>query len=265
MSMSERGIKAVLLDWSGTTVDHGNRAPVLAFAEVFRQRGIDVTMDEARGPMGRAQRNHIEAIGLLPRVASLWREKFRRSISDADIQAMYEDFIPLQKVLLTKHSDVISGVPSAVESLRAQGVKIGSTTDYSRELMEVVAPLSAANGYAPDIIVCADEVPACRPAPWMNFLAAQRLGIYPMSSIVVVDDTAIGIEAGLNAGAITVAVTKTGNALGLSETEVVDQDGDAFQARMTAIEHEFRKLGAHYVIPSASSLGHLVQHISGSA
>lgn len=52
---------------------------------------------------------------------------------------------------------------------------IGSSTGYTQELMEIVAPIAALRGYAPDVMVCADDVPAGRPAPWLNILNLGRL------------------------------------------------------------------------------------------
>lgn len=232
--------KAVLFDWAGTTVDYGSRAPAEVFCEIFRRRGVEITVAEARGPMGRAKPDHIAAIAAVPRVAALWRARFGREPRESDVQEMYREFLPLQKATLARGSGVIPGVAAAVAALRAQGIKIGSSTGYTRELMDVVAPLAAQEGYQPDAIICADDVPAGRPAPWMNFLAAQRLGVYPMSAIAVVDDTPVGIEAGRNAGAVTIAVTLTGNALGLSEDEVARLAPADLEARLLAIEREFR-------------------------
>ena len=65
--------------------------------------------------------------------------------------------------------------------------------------------------------------------------------MFPMTAIVVVDDTAVGIEAGLNAGAWTVAVTKTGNALGLSEREVAQLDKAELAAKLTAAAADFQR------------------------
>ena len=65
-------IRAVLFDWAGTTVDYGSRALVEAFVEAFRRSGIELTAAEARGPMGRAKRDHIAAIFALPRVVEAW-------------------------------------------------------------------------------------------------------------------------------------------------------------------------------------------------
>ena len=251
-------IEAIIFDWAGTTVDYGSRAPADVFIEVFRRNGVEITVAEARGPMGRAKRDHIVAIATLPRVAALWFERYGRSPSDIDIDQMYYDFLPIQKQALFTGTDVIPGVPEAIEKLRSRGLKIGSSTGYARELMNIVVPIAESAGYSPDVVICADDVPSGRPAPWMNFLAAQQLGVYPMDRILVVDDTPIGIEAGLNAGAITVGVTKTGNSLGLSESEVSQLSQSDLQSRLAKIESDFQAIGAHFTIPSVADLPDLL-------
>jgi phosphonoacetaldehyde hydrolase len=252
--MAAAALKALILDWAGTTVDHGSRAPTGVFIELFRGRGISITSDEARGPMGMAKLEHIAAIARLPRVAQLWRLRHGAAPTDADVWAMYQEFVPMQKERLALGSDVIAGVPEAIAACRARGLKIGSTTGYTRELMNVVAPSAARGGYVPDVIVCADEVRAGRPAPWLNFRTAELLDVYPMSAVVIVDDTPVGIEAGLNAGAWTVAVTQTGNALGLSAAEVAELPAPALDARLASIERAFLSQGAHLAIRSVSEL-----------
>jgi phosphonoacetaldehyde hydrolase len=120
--------------------------------------------------------------------------------------------------------------------------------------MDVLVPLARAGGFEADVVICADDVPRGRPAPWMLFRAAERLDVYPMSAVVVVDDTTIGVEAGLNAGAITVAVTRTGNALGLSREEAAALDPADLAARLEAARAGFERGGAHHVIESAAEL-----------
>jgi phosphonoacetaldehyde hydrolase len=127
--------------------------------------------------------------------------------------------------------------------------------------MEVVAPLAARGGYSPDAIVCSDDVTASRPAPWMNFRAAEQLGVYPMTAVLVVDDTPIGIAAGLNAGATTVAVTQTGNALGLSLDEVASLPAGELESRLAAIDQDFRQAGAHHLLRSVAELPGLLSQL----
>jgi phosphonoacetaldehyde hydrolase len=261
MTAIQLPLKAVILDWAGTTIDHGSRAPTQVFLEIFRRRGIEITEAEARGPMGRAKRDHLVAVASLPRVASLWNQRYGHEPRDADVQAMYDDFLPLQKDVLARGSVVIPGIPVAIAACRQLGLKIGSTTGYTRELMDVVAPIAARQGYAPDVIVCSDDVAAGRPAPWMNFRAAERLGVFPMNSIVIVDDTPVGIEAGRNAGGITVAVTHTGNGLGLSAVEAAALPLDELNHHLTRIEQEFRAASADFLIGSVTELPDLIARL----
>lgn len=260
--MSSRQTKAVLLDWAGTTVDYGSRAPTQVFLEVFRRRGVDITVEEARGPMGRAKHEHIAMVAALPRVAESWREQHGAVPTKTDVKAMYADFLPLQKKILKQGSDVISGIPQAIAELRRQGIRIGSTTGYTRELMEVVIPIAAAGGYEADVVVCSDEVSTGRPAPWMNVRAAELLGMFPFDHIVVVDDTPVGIEAAKNAGMTAVGVSLTGNGLGLSENEVSQIPEATLRQRLQQIESDFRHAGADYVIKSVAELPGLLNRIS---
>lgn len=249
-----REIQAVIFDWAGTTVDYGSRAPAEVFVEIFRRTGVEITIAEARGPMGRAKREHIATLLALPRVAEAWRKKFGRQATDADIDRLYADFLPLQKETLARHGDVIPGVREVVAECRCLGMKIGSSTGYTRELMEVVIPAARAGGYEADCVLCADDVAHGRPAPWMLFRVMEALDVFPVRSIVVVDDTPVGIQAGLNAGMWTVAVTKTGNSLGLSEFEANQLDEDSLRNLLAAATTEFQKVGAHYVIDSVANL-----------
>ncbi|MEW9925477.1 phosphonoacetaldehyde hydrolase [Clostridium butyricum] len=55
-------IEGIIFDWAGTAVDFGCFAPVNVFIEIFKQAGIDVTMEEARIPMGMLKRDHIKTM-----------------------------------------------------------------------------------------------------------------------------------------------------------------------------------------------------------
>jgi phosphonoacetaldehyde hydrolase len=123
--------------------------------------------------------------------------------------------------------------------------------------MDVVIPIAARGGYQPDVTICSDEVASGRPAPWSNFHAAEKLGVYPMSQIVVVDDSIAGIQAGKNAGCFSVAVSKTGNALGLPLEEVNRLDVDQLAERLLQIDRGFYESGADLVVESVEELAKL--------
>jgi phosphonoacetaldehyde hydrolase len=259
-------IKAVLFDWAGTTIDYGSLAPMRVFVEIFRRRGVEISIAEARGPMGRAKHDHIAAVARLPRIAEQWRSLYGHAPSDTDVLAMYEEFLPLQRSVLSEGWDVIQAVVETVAELRRRGLKIGSTTGYTRALMEVVAPRAAELGYTPDCVVCADDVTAGRPAPWMNARAAELLGIFPPSAVVAVDDTPVGIEAARNAGMWAVGVARTGNEFGLTKQQADDlehRDPAGYRRQLEVARDKLHSAGAHYVIDGTGELLPVIATLSG--
>ncbi|MFN8482279.1 MAG: phosphonoacetaldehyde hydrolase [Anaerolineae bacterium] len=263
ISSSRSPLRAVIFDWAGTTVDYGCFAPVTVFVEVFGQRGVPITVEQARAPMGLAKRDHIRAIAAMPPVAEAWRTRHGRDWTEADIDAMFQDSVPLQMSVLLNHADVIPGVAEATAACRARGLKIGSTTGYSRPLMEALVPVAARNGYQPDAWLCPSDVPAGRPAPYMVYLNAIRLQAYPMAALVKVGDTVPDIEEGLNAAMWTVGVAKTGNELGLSRAEAEALPPEELRRRVQPIYERLMAAGAHYVIDSIADLLPVLDDIEG--
>ena len=213
-------VRAVIFDWAGTTVDYGSRAPVAAFIELFLRHGVTVTAEQARRPMGSHKKDHIRLILAMEPVAQRWQQRKGRAASLEDIDALFREFVPLQAEVIGHHADVIPGVAHAVETLRQRGIAIGSHHRlYPRHDGRAADPSRRGRIFA-GIHVCADEVPAGRPAPWMAITSAMQLGVYPLEACVKVGDTLVDIAEGLNAGMWTVGISKTGNELGLSQSEV---------------------------------------------
>ncbi|TCP31549.1 phosphonoacetaldehyde hydrolase [Scopulibacillus darangshiensis] len=254
-------VKGVFLDWAGTVVDYGCFSPLDVFIEIFKKRGIDVTQEEARKPMGLLKWDHIQEMCKMERIANLWKEKFGRLPEKKDVDSLYADFEPMLFSILPNYSMTIPGAVEMAKSLRAMGLKIGSTTGFTRKMMDIVAPAAEKQGYAPDSIVTADEMPAGRPYPWMIFQNAINLGIYPLQHAIKIGDSISDIKEGLNAGAWTVGVIKGSNELGMTEEEVKQCDPDVLADKVEAVGKRFKKAGAHYVIESIGDIVELVPKI----
>jgi phosphonoacetaldehyde hydrolase len=249
-----RRIEAVIFDWAGTTVDHGCMAPVAAFQEVFRRRGVTISTAAARGPMGTHKRTHIERLCELPDVEDAWRVRFGRAPDTVDVDAMFTEFIPLQLAVLRDHAEPVPGCIAAVAALRARGLRIGSTTGFTRAMMDVLAPEAERRGFAPNVIVTADEVPRARPWPDMCLVNVMKLGVSSVAACVKVDDTVAGIEEGLRAGMWTVGVVMTGNQLGCTEADLAAM-GPEERSRLRSEGHErLRAAGAHMVLDGIAEL-----------
>ncbi len=251
-------LKAVVFDWAGTVIDFGSCAPAAVFQSVFRSRGINITAEQAREPMGMAKREHIAAIARMPSVAAAWNDATDRAFTEADIDSIYQEFLPLQKAILGDYSTLIPGAAKAVAQCREMGLKIGSSTGYTRELMQVVSGAARPQGYEPDCVICAEDAPRGRPAPYMLFEAAKRMDVYPMWAIVKVDDTPVGIEAGRNAGCWTIGVTRTGNCVGRTEAELAELSSDEVQLLCEAAKMKLQEAGAHFIVESVTEVPQLL-------
>ena len=247
-------LQAVIFDWAGTTVDHGCIAPASVFVEIFQRHRVPIEMAQARAPMGMNKRDHLLAILQMPSIAEAWQSVHGRPPEEADIDTMYTEFIPLQVECVRRYADPIPGVVNIIAQLHQRGIRVGSNTGYNREIMDALVPVAAAAGFEPDCMVCSTDVPEGRPAPWMALENARRLNVYPMSAVVKVDDTAPGIEEGLNAGMWTIAVTETGNEVGLSYEDLQALDPSQRQDRRQMASRRLASSGAHYVINGVADL-----------
>lgn len=252
---SYRGpIQAVIFDWAGTLVDYGSCAPVAAFIEVFRRKGIELTQAEARKPMGVDKRKHLEILFQLESITGQWKKKWGKDWNEADIDALYREFVPLQIELLPQHSRLIPGTLETVQELNKRGIRIGTTTGYNRDMIGLVAQEAAKQGFEPEAIVCVSEVPSGRPEPWMALLAAQKLRIFPLESCVKIGDTLADIEEGLNAGMWTIGVALTGNEVGLPEEELHHLPSKDFMKILKEARTRLLAAGAHFVVDRVSDI-----------
>ncbi len=214
-----KSLRAVMLDWAGTTVDHGSNAPVLALKTLFSKHAIDLAGSDARRDMGLLKRDHIRAILNLPNISQEWKLLKGHAPDETDVLSLFEEFGPLQMQIIAEHSQLIEGVIDVIAGWQRAGLKIGSTTGYTRAMLTPVMEQAAKGGYHPDASVCPDEVEAGRPAPWMLARNAQLLSVYPPSACVKIGDTISDIEEGRNAGMWTIGLTRTGNLVGLDHSD----------------------------------------------
>jgi len=138
--------------------------------------------------------------------------------------------------------------------MRARGIKIGSTTGYTTEMMRINLEDARRQGYVPDSTVCASDVPAGRPYPFMCLQNVINLQVSPVESCVKVDDTIPGIEEGLNAGMWTVGLAMTGNEIGLPLKELEALDPAVRQQRRERAYARMGQCGAHYVVDGIGDL-----------
>jgi phosphonoacetaldehyde hydrolase len=244
---------AIMLDWAGTTVDHGSIAPVLALQTLFAHHGVMLSTEDARRDMGLLKRDHIQAILALPGIRARWSSITDHEPGEGEVYSLFEEFGPLQMKIIAQHSQLIQGVAQVVKDWQDQGLRIGSTTGYTRQMLGPVLAQAAEQGYRPDASVCPDEVPAGRPAPWMLMKNAQLLDVYPPSTCVKIGDTVVDIEEGKNAGMWTIGLTKTGNLVGLDEEKWAQLPEARKTDQLRCAEGILRRAGADYIAEDLAS------------
>ncbi|QXI30353.1 phosphonoacetaldehyde hydrolase [Pseudomonas vanderleydeniana] len=255
-------LQAAILDWAGTVVDFGSFAPTQIFVEAFAEFDVQVSIEEARGPMGMGKWDHIRTLCNQPQIAERYRRVFGRTPRDVDVTEIYQRFMPLQIEKIAEHSALIPGALDTLAELRRQGLKIGSCSGYPAQVMAKVVELAAGNGYVADHVVATDDVPNGRPWPAQALANVIALGIDDVAACVKVDDTVPGILEGRRAGMWTVALVCSGNALGLNYEDYQALDSASLAAERQRIHALFEGSRPHYLIDTINELPQVIAAIN---
>lgn len=259
--MSYQFLKAVVLDWAGTAIDFGSLAPVAALQRVFEMNGVPIETAEARRHMGVLKKDQIRSICGLDRVRGAWTAAHGQLPAESDVERLFSEFLPRQSEILAQYSTPIPGVAGAVSAWRSEGLRIGSSTGYTRALMDVVMPVAAAAGYSPDASVTPDEVGGGRPHPFMCYRNAILLSVYPLWHCVKIGDTPSDMAEGRNAGMWTIGITATGNEIGLPRGDWEALPAEARRQREKAAAFRLKEAGARFTAVSLADCSPLLDEI----
>jgi phosphonoacetaldehyde hydrolase len=242
----------VILDWAGTTVDYGSLAPVRVLVDIFAANGVPISDQEARRDMGLLKKDHIERILMSAEVSERWTRRHSRPPTADDVDRLFADFAPAQLECLASYSRLIPGTAEVTARLRQRSLKIGSTTGYTRPMLDLLLECSAAQGYRPDSSLCPDDVGGGRPKPWMCYRLGIEFRLSSSAACVKIGDTPADIAEGRNAGMWTVAVAATGNEIGLSAEQFAALSSEEQQQRVARAHNRLTTAGAHYVVDSVA-------------
>jgi phosphonoacetaldehyde hydrolase len=244
----------VIFDWAGTMVDFGCQAPVLALQAAFARRGVALGAAEARRDMGKAKVDHVRALLSCEVVKQRWLAARGAAPAPGDVDDLMTDLNPLMREQAERAAELIGGALETYQGLRSEGLKVGSSTGYTREMMEPVLRQAKAQGYCPDHLVCSGETPAGRPSPLMIYKACAELGVWPLCRVVKVDDTEVGVAEGRAAGCYTVGLAASGNGLGLTQSQYLALTPAQRAERVREPAASLKAAGADLVIDSVADL-----------
>ena len=257
-------VKGLVLDWSGTVADAYVIAPAVVFVDVFARQGVEISMEEARGPMGLRKDLHIHELTQHPDIRERWRKVKGSDPTQADVDQMYADFVPMQLDCLRRYTRLLPGVAETGQKLKAAGIKIGSTTGFVRSMVDILETDAAEQGFHLDATVAGDDViNGVRPKPFMLYRNLDLMDVHPIQSVIKVDDTVSGIEEGLEAGCWTVGIARYSNYMNINSLEEAQSIADDEIARRLVISRGLlQKGGAHYVINEFAELLDVIDDVN---
>ncbi len=181
----------VVFDVAGTTIrDEGQVAE--AFRSTLHDLGVALTDDELRPWRGASKRRALEH----------FLERRFGAVSEERLEGAYARFRDrLGELFATVGVRPVEGAAETFAWLRGRGVRVALTTGFDRAVADQLLGAIGWDGRLIDAVVCGDEVPQGRPAPYMIFRAMERTGAVSVRRVVNVGDTALDLESGWNAGA----------------------------------------------------------------
>jgi len=263
-------IQTVILDNSGTCLDPFVIAPAVVFKEVFNNHNINITMSEAREPMGLRKDLHIAEILKIPRVKQKFQWEYGREPTQDDIDNIFRDFVPMQLKVLPEYCNLLPKVISTMNILREQGIKFGTTTGFNREMVDCIVKNTETIGLNFDTTTAGDDFPedelhlGARPKPFMLWRNLFKLDAWPIESVVKVDDTITGIQEGINAGCWSVGITDYSNYMNIDsieQWEIMD-DREKEKRKKHSRNKIINESGAHYIIHEFNELEHVINDIN---
>ena len=169
-------VKAVIFDWAGTVVDHGSLAPMGAFVETFAD---SASTSRSTKPAARWAWPSVRISPRCLRCRGSRRpgETIRTRAERRRYRRRLRDLRAAQHIRRGRVCDLDRRRRRGRENAaRAKALKIGSTTGYTRDIMAEITPVAAAQGFAPDSLVCTGDTPDGRPTPFMLYRCLLDLG-----------------------------------------------------------------------------------------
>ena len=186
-----KSLKLIVFDMAGTTVDDvidGVPLVLKSYDEAFRVNGVEVPMEVLNEQRGRDK----------------WAV-----ISELGGEKAEEIFTYFNDMLLANTNKVkeIQGTSDTFQYLRNHGIKVTLNTGFPHEVAkDIIEHLAWEKDGHIDSWTCSEETGKSRPDPAMIYALMSRHDVEDPSTVMKIDDTAKGIEEGLNAGAITLGV-----------------------------------------------------------
>lgn len=130
----------------------------------------------------------------------------------------------------------LPGVEDMLATLREKRIKIGLTTGFAREIVDIILSAMGWSEGVVDTAVAGDEVDSGRPQPDQILAVMEKIGVSNKAAVISLGDTESDVRSAQNAGVTSVGVL-TGH---LSR-------------------EDFERLGADHVLESAADVLSIIE------
>jgi phosphonatase-like hydrolase len=182
------GLKLMVFDMAGTTVEDGGQVPA-AFGAALADCGIALADDELSAMRGASKREAIAEL-VARHAAPAWQGR---------AEAVYANFVRHLAREFGAGVRPIAGATETFAFLRDREVKVALTTGFDRDIAGLLLAALGWQRWA-DALVCGDDVPRGRPAPYLIFRAMEATGVDSVHAVGTLGDTVLDLQAAHNAG-----------------------------------------------------------------
>jgi len=180
-------VELVVCDMAGTTVRDAGQVPK-AFTSALAAHGIAVTPQAINSLRGASKRQAI--LNLIP-------EGGDRA---AKSEQVYATFVQHLAQVFKGTVEPVPGAREMIDTLRSRGVRVALNTGFDRDTTTLLLDALHWREGVVDAVVCGDEVPQGRPAPYMIFRCMEATGVVDVRRVANAGDTVLDLQAGYNAG-----------------------------------------------------------------
>jgi beta-phosphoglucomutase len=147
---------------------------------------------------------------------------FRKQFSAEESFRLSEEKEAIYRELHREDINLIQGLDSLLKALNQQGIPLAVCTNAPVANLDFMLDETGIRPYF-RVLIDASQVSKGKPDPEIYLKAAQLLNI-PPERCIVIEDSTVGVEAGLQAGMKVVSITTTHTREELSHTHLVIDD-----------------------------------------
>jgi phosphonoacetaldehyde hydrolase len=196
---------AFIFDLSGVLVDAGVRIPYNALTSAFHSHGVYMPDNMIHFALGRNEEKYIDSICKIHKCGRKYNKIYN---------TYKEHLIKMNES--TYFNAPINGAVKLTNELKNQGYLIGITTNYNRDIFNVIKPTLDKNGIIYDYVVCRDDVVSGRPEPFILYKMLGGLKLYN-TDVIKIGESYLNLCESFNAKIDTINVIDTCSEMGVEE------------------------------------------------